>query len=113
MLIELETPRLRLRTWHDSDRSPFAALNQDPRVMEHFPAPIPRERSDASIDAWQRDFTERGWSNWAVERRDSGEFIGFTGLSIPQRQFSFSPCVEIRWRLAHIHWGQGFATEAA
>jgi len=113
MLIELETPRLRLRTWRDSDRSPFAALNQDPRVMEHFPAPIPRERSDASIDAWQRDFTERGWSNWAVERRDSGEFIGFTGLSIPQRQFSFSPCVEIGWRLAHIHWGQGFATEAA
>ena len=90
MLIELETPRLRLRTWRDSDRSPFAALNQDPHVMEHFPAPIP-----------------------LLAAKDILTRIGFTGLSIPQRQFSFSPCVEIGWRLAHIHWGQGFATEAA
>ena len=36
--IELETPRLRLRQWRDEDREPFAALNADPRVMEHFPA---------------------------------------------------------------------------
>ena len=111
--IELRTPRLHLRTWRDSDRGPFAAMNQDLRVMAHFPAPIPRERSDASIDAWAATFAERGWSNWAVERLDSGEFIGFTGLSIPQRQFAFSPCVEIGWRLAHAHWGHGFATEAA
>jgi RimJ/RimL family protein N-acetyltransferase len=111
--IELLTPRLRLRCWHDADRDPFAALNADPRVMAHFPAPISRARSDASIDAWQSDFAQRGWSNWALERRDSGEFIGFTGLTIPQREFSFSPCVEIGWRLAHAHWGQGFASEAA
>ena len=72
--IELDTPRLQLRRWRDSDRAPFAELNQDPRVMEHFPAPIPRERSDASIDAFMASFAERGWSNWAVERRDTGEF---------------------------------------
>ena len=111
--IELDTPRLKLRRWRDSDRAPFAALNQDPRVMEHFPAPIPQERSDASVDAFIAGFAERGWSNWAVERRDTGEFIGFAGLSIPTRQFPFSPCVEIGWRLAHAHWGHGFASEAA
>ena len=111
--IELDTPRLRLRVWREEDREPFAALNQDPRVMEHFPGLIPRERSDASIDAGLSDFASRGWGNWAVERRDTGEFIGFTGLSIPKRQFDFSPCVEIGWRLAHAHWGFGFATEAA
>ncbi|HEV8689584.1 MAG TPA: GNAT family N-acetyltransferase [Ideonella sp.] len=111
--IELDTPRLRLRLWRNADREPFAALNQDPRVMEHFPALIPRERSDASIDAFMTGFAERGWSNWAVERRDSGEFIGFTGLTIPARQFAFSPCIEVGWRLAHAHWGRGFASEAA
>jgi RimJ/RimL family protein N-acetyltransferase len=111
--IELQTPRLTLRRWREADRGPFAALNQDPRVMEHFPALISRERSDASIDAWTEDFAAQGWSNWAVERRDTGEFIGFTGLSVPKRAFPFSPCVEIGWRLAHAHWGHGFATEAA
>ena len=111
--IELDTPRLRLRTWRDSDRAPYAALNADPRVMAHFPAPISREASDASVDAFVAGFAERGWSNWAVERRDTGEFIGFTGLTVPKRQFPFSPCVEVGWRLAHAHWGQGFASEAA
>jgi len=111
--IELETPRLRLRRWREEDREPFAALNADPRVMEHFPAPIPRERSDATVDACMAAFATRGWGNWAVERMDTGEFIGFTGLSIPQRQFHFSPCVEVGWRLAHAHWGHGFASEAA
>jgi RimJ/RimL family protein N-acetyltransferase len=111
--IELETPRLRLRQWREEDREPFAALNADPRVMEHFPALIPRERSDATVDGCMAAFATRGWGNWAVERVDTGEFIGFTGLSIPQRQFHFSPCVEVGWRLAHAHWGHGFASEAA
>lgn len=111
--IEVETARLRLRTWRDSDRAPYAALNADPRVMAHFPALIPREASDASVDAFIAGFAERGWSNWAVERRDTGEFIGFTGLTIPKRHFAFSPCVEVGWRLAHAHWGFGFASEAA
>ena len=111
--IEFDTARLRLRRWSEADRAPFAALNTDQAVMEFFPAPIGRVASDASIDAWTAQFAERGWSNWAVERRDSGEFIGFTGLSIPRRRFTFSPCVEIGWRLARADWGFGFASEAA
>ena len=35
----LETQRLILRHWRDSDLEPMAAINQDPQVMEHFPAP--------------------------------------------------------------------------
>ena len=111
--IELETTRLRLRQWRESDREPFAAMNADPAVMEFFPALQSRANSDASIDAWQAQLTERGWSNWAAELRSTGQFIGFVGLSVPVRLFSFSPCVEVGWRLARAHWGQGLATEAA
>ena len=32
---------------------------------------------------------------------------------MPRRTFSFSPCVEVGWRLARQFWGRGFATEAA
>lgn len=112
-IIEFDTPRLRLRQWREVDRDPFAALNADPVVMEFFPATLSREASDASIDAWQAQLAERGWSNWAVEVRDTEAFIGFVGLSIPRRVLPFSPCVEIGWRLARTHWGKGFATEAA
>ena len=82
-IIELETPRLRLRQWRDSDRAPFAALNADPLVMEFFPSLQSREASDGSVDAWQSQLEERGWSNWAVELLASGTFIGFVGLSVP------------------------------
>jgi len=112
-IIELDTPRLRLRQWRESDREPFAALNADPAVMEFFPSLQSREASDASINAWQSQFASQGWSNWAVELRSSGEFLGFTGLSVPRRVLPFSPCVEVGWRLAREHWGRGYATEAA
>ena len=110
---EFETARLRLRQWREADREPFAALNADPAVMEFFPALLSREASDKSMDASQAKLSEQGWGLWAVERRDSGAFIGFTGLSAPVRQLPFTPCVEIGWRLARAHWGCGFAGEAA
>src|SRR6185295_6794724 len=112
-IVELDTPRLRLRRWREEDREPFAAMNADPAVMEFFVAPQSREASDASIDAWQADFARRGWSNWAAEELCSGRFIGFVGLSVPRRVLPFSPCVEVGWRLARAYWGQGYASEAA
>src|SRR5262249_49132497 len=52
VIIEVDTPRLRLRQWREADREPFAALNADPVVMEFFTSVQSRESSDASIDAW-------------------------------------------------------------
>lgn len=111
--IEFETQRLLLRQWRTADREPFAALNSDPVVMAHFPAPLKRENSDAVADYCERVIAKRGWGPWATEIKATGEFIGVVGLQIPQNDLPVSPCVEILWRLAQAHWGQGFATEAA
>ncbi|TCC40069.1 N-acetyltransferase [Kribbella capetownensis] len=112
-MTELTTDRLLLRQWRDSDREPFAVLNADPAVMEHFPAPQTREQSDALIDRIRPEIDERGWGLWALEVRDTGEFIGFTGLSVPSFEAHFMPAVEIGWRLAKGAWGNGYASEAA
>jgi RimJ/RimL family protein N-acetyltransferase len=112
-LIEFNTERIFLRQWRTTDYEPFAALNADPRVMEFFPAPLGRSASDATADRCQTGITERGWGFWAVETRDSQDFIGFVGLNIPIAELPFCPCIEIGWRLAFQHWGKGFATEAA
>ncbi len=112
-LIELETQRLVLRQWRASDRGPFAELNADPIVMAHFPAPLTREKSDAMADYCERLIAERGWGVWAIEIKETGEFIGCVGLNIPRDDLPVSPCVEILWRLARAYWRQGFATEAA
>ena len=112
-LIEFETPRLRVRQWRESDLAPFFALACDPQVME-FLLPLPtRAESDAAANRARALIAQKGWGFWAVERKDTGEFIGFTGLNVPMATLPFSPCVEIGWRLSRASWGQGFATEAA
>ena len=109
----LETSRLVLRRWREDDREPFAALNADPVVMEHFPATLARDRSDAAVDRIEAAFERDGWGLWAVERRDDGALLGFTGLSRPGQLPHLGDQVEIGWRLAAHAWGRGYATEAA
>jgi RimJ/RimL family protein N-acetyltransferase len=110
---ELTTDRLLLRQWRDSDREPFAALNADPAVTEHFPARMTPEQTDEFIDHISRTIEERGWGWWALEVRETGRFVGMTGLSVPGFDAHFTPTVEIGWRLAKDAWGNGYATEAA
>ena len=109
----IETPRLLLRRWRDTDREPFARMNADPRVMEFFPAPLSGEESNALIDRAEAHFELHGFGPLAAELRDTGEFIGYIGLFIPGFQAHFTPCVEIGWRLAADYWGRGLATEGA
>ena len=110
---ELLTERLLLRRWRDSDREPFAALNTDPVVMEHFPARLSTVESAVMFDAIERGFEERGFGLWAVEIPGVAPFIGFVGLAVPRFQLSFTPCVEVGWRLARAWWGHGYAPEGA
>jgi RimJ/RimL family protein N-acetyltransferase len=112
-LIELDTPRLHMRQWHSDDKKPFAHLNADPRVMEFFPSCLDRPASDAMVERLQSLIADRGWGFWAVEILGGANFIGFVGLHVPTAQFPFAPCVEVGWRLAYEHWGNGYATEAA
>ncbi|HEU4339134.1 MAG TPA: GNAT family N-acetyltransferase [Planctomycetota bacterium] len=109
----IRTERLILREWRDSDYEPFAALNADRRVMEFFPAPLERSASDALAIRIRDGFARHPFGLWAVEVPGVAPFIGFTGLSIPNFTAFFTPAVEIGWRLAFNHWGQGYATEGA
>lgn len=111
--MELETERLILRQWKDDDYSKFAALNADVSVMEFFPKPLARQESDHMADKIRSLIHQRGWGFWALELKEIGEFIGFTGLHIPEADLPFSPCVEVGWRLMKRYWGSGYAPEAA
>jgi len=106
---ELRTERLLLREWLPEDREPFAALNADPVVMEHFPAPLTREQSDALADRIATHFAVHGYGLWAVESQ--GRFAGFTGLA--WTDVTGERALEVGWRLARWAWGCGLATEAA
>ena len=109
----METERLIMRRWRDEDRDPFAAMNADAEVMEHFPALLSREQSDGFVDRIEEGFEAHGYGLWALEVRESGQFIGFTGLVLQTFEAPFTPAVEVGWRLAKAAWGHGYAIEAA
>jgi RimJ/RimL family protein N-acetyltransferase len=110
---ELRTDRLLLRRWRAEDRPALAALNADARVMEHFPAVLTREESDAFMDRIEQHFDRHGFGLWAVEVPGVTELAGFVGLAVPRFEAHFTPCVEVGWRLAVEHWGRGYAAEGA
>lgn len=108
----LRTDRLLLRPWRGSDNEPFAALNADPVVMEHFRSTLDRVESDAFVDRIATCWADRGWGLWAVEVPGFSPFIGYVGLW-PADHVVPGTVVEVGWRLSHDAWGRGYAPEAA
>ncbi|MFN0065226.1 MAG: GNAT family N-acetyltransferase [Chlamydiales bacterium] len=109
----IQTDRLILRQWNDENFVSFAELNADPRVMEFFPAPWTREESKTSMQTARKHIEMYGWGKWAVSLLATGEFIGSIGLEEIDFQASFSPNIELGYRLAFEHWGKGYAFEGA
>jgi RimJ/RimL family protein N-acetyltransferase len=109
----IQTSRLLMRRWQDSDREPFAALNGDPETMSYFPATLDRAASDAMIDRIESRFEQQGYGLWALEVTATGQFIGFTGLNPLPDGVPGAGGLEAGWRLARHAWHHGYATEAA
>ena len=109
----MRTDRLLLRRWREDDVEPFARMNADPVVMEHFPSLLTREQSAAMVERIERHLDAEGFGLWAVEVPAVAPFIGFVGLQRVPFEAHFTPAVEVGWRLDPAHWGHGYATEAA
>jgi RimJ/RimL family protein N-acetyltransferase len=109
----IETNRLVLRRWREADREPFADLNGDPQTLVFFPSTLTRAESDALVDRIEARFEAHGYGLWALEVKESGQFIGFTGLAPMPDDVPGGGGTEIGWRLARHAWHHGYATEAA
>ncbi|KFX03247.1 GCN5 family acetyltransferase [Pectobacterium betavasculorum] len=111
----LETERLILRQWRDKDYPVYTRLTSDPEVMRYFPTLLSAEQSIEQAEKLKNKIAEQGWGFWAVEVKESGEFIGFIGLSAVDADSGIphAPMIEVGWRLLATHWGKGYATEGA
>jgi RimJ/RimL family protein N-acetyltransferase len=110
---EIRTARLLLRGWRAEDREPFAEMSADPQAMLHYPSPLTRRESHARVDHYEAEWARSGFGKWAVEIPGVAPFAGSVGLGTLAFTASFTPCIEIGWRLARPCWGHGYATEAA
>lgn len=106
----LETARLRLRPWRESDLDPYLELTSDPEAMRHLGAGevMDRELTWRNIALILGHWAIRGFGFWAVEEKAGGAFVGRVGLWYPEGW----PAMEVGWALLRRHWGKGYATEA-
>jgi RimJ/RimL family protein N-acetyltransferase len=112
----IETERLVLRRWDVAgDLDAYAAICGDPEVMRYIGdgSVATRDQCAEGLEQFEATWRERSFGLFAVERRDTCELIGNTGLAVPDFLPEILPAVEIGWRLGRAHWRQGFATEAA
>jgi RimJ/RimL family protein N-acetyltransferase len=105
----LETQRLLLRPFRESDLDAYARIYADPEVMRYIGAGIPLSRDEAwrSMALFLGHWQLRGYGMWAAEEKASGTLVGRIGLHHPHGW----PALEVGWLLARDHWGQGLATE--
>ncbi|HKM53094.1 MAG TPA: GNAT family N-acetyltransferase [Isosphaeraceae bacterium] len=110
MIEQMETDRLCLRLFEESDLDAYAEMCGDAEVMKYLGG-VTMSRSEA----WRNMATVlghwrlRGFGLWAVEEKGSGAMVGRVGCWRPEGW----PGLEIAWTLRRTFWGQGYATESA
>lgn len=107
---QLETERLRLTAFGDRHFEAYAAMLADPSSTRFVGDGQPLDRMNAwrSMAMLLGHWALRGYGMWALELRDSGEFVGRVGLHHPEGW----PDLELGWMLRPEHRHLGFATEA-
>jgi ribosomal-protein-alanine N-acetyltransferase len=105
----LTTDRLRLRPLAAADVDALHEVYSHP-LVEAWIGPHTLQRVTDEITYQQSGQAKRGWSVWAVQRRDDGRFLGDCGLQPLEHK---GPEVELGYDLHPDVWGQGLATEAA
>ncbi len=111
----IETARLLLRDWRETDIAPFIHHTNTPVVMRWLGGvQTEAQLEDALRNRMMRWQVERGFTFWAVERKADGALLGFCGLKIADTPGSpIEGEYEVGWRLREDAWGQGYAKEAA
>ncbi len=110
MSFRIETERLIIREWSESDLAPFLKIGSDPEVMRYINAGNAWTPSqiDEFVGRQRENVTKHGFCVGPLESKADGKLLGHCGI----QYLGTTGEVEVGWLLARRQWGQGFATEA-
>ncbi len=110
-MTRLETERLVSRPWQKADIEPFASLCADPVVMALLGGIQSRETVETVVEKAMEHQSRFGIWIQPILLKQTGEFAGIVGIAEVMFSATFTPAIEIGWRLARAHWGKGYVTE--
>ena len=109
---QIESERLRIRGFNDSDLAPFMAYRNDPKVAR-YQSWDSCDEQQARAFIREMESAQPGvpgeWFQFAIESKQTGELIGDCGLRVDEAE---PYRAEIGFTLAREYQGRGFASEA-
>jgi RimJ/RimL family protein N-acetyltransferase len=105
----LETERLVLREGRDGDFDALVAFYADVEASKPVGGPLSRAEAWGRVAFNRGHWALRGYGNWAIEEKATGDYVGWSGLWFPEG----FPEREVGWGLMRSKRGRGYATEAA
>ncbi|OYU96209.1 MAG: GNAT family N-acetyltransferase [Bacteroidetes bacterium B1(2017)] len=111
----IETERLLLRELVSTDVQAFYELDSNPEVHKYLGsnAATSMEECSAMIEFIQKQYQENGIGRWAMIEKESGHFIGWTGLKLMKTTVNNrTDFLDVGYRLIQNYWGKGYATES-
>lgn len=116
MKFYIETERLILREFLTSDEEGFFEMDSKPEVhiyLGNKPA-TNIDQSKEMIANIRQQYIDNGIGRWAVIEKESGDFIGWSGLKfIKEYENNHINFYDVGYRLHTKYWGKGYATESA
>jgi RimJ/RimL family protein N-acetyltransferase len=115
MRVFLETERLLLRRFTESDVANLHDLDGDPEVMRFINGGRPVSRDVIRNETLPRILRAyerfKGFGVWAAIERSTGEFVGW--FEFYPRKDAVPEEIELGYRLRRSAWGKGYATEGS
>lgn len=111
MTTVLETPRVRIREFTESDLDALAAMMADPDQMSLYPQPRTEQETKAWIERTMDHYQDHGFGFWFMESVEGSEFLGYCGIR--SRLIDGVEEVEMGWHTMKHAWNKGITTHAA
>ena len=115
MKTSIETERLLLRELLPADDIGMFELDSNPEVHIYLGNnPVKSiEESREMIANIRQQYLENGIGRWAVILKETGEFIGWSGLKLEKNVNGRETFYDLGYRFIQKHWGKGYGYEAA
>ncbi len=107
----IETKRLILREYTRADFDGLRDIICDAQTMKYYVRPYDESGVNRWLDWCINSYRQNGFGLWAVEIKESGEFIGDCGISLQNIDGEILP--EIGYHINKKYWLNGYAKEAA